>query len=118
MTTSGKMLEAKVSAESHEGSRHGRRSVSVSGVFLWALLGSGGLEAIAALRFITSGKIPHYYRRPWFWLTRIGVAGMAGGLAVAYFSSNQINTPLMAISIGAAAPALLDSLRTQHPAGA
>jgi hypothetical protein len=83
---------------------------------LWALLGGAGLEVTTALRFIMSGKIPPYYSSLWFWAARVGVACMGGGLAVAYFSSNQINTPLMAISIGAGAPAVLDSLRSQHPA--
>ena len=68
------------------------------------LLGGGGLEVIAALRFIMRGKIPHYYRNPWFWTVRIAVAAMGGGLAVAYFWSNQINTPLMAIRVRQARP--------------
>jgi hypothetical protein len=83
-------------------------------VFLWAAGGSLAMELIALLNEIkaqpTAG-LPGYYKNPWFWLLRLCVAAIAGALAIA----EDATKPLIAITIGAAAPAILQLLANNHP---
>lgn len=50
--------------------------------------------------------LPKYYRNPLFWTVRVMVTAIAGGLAIAESASN----PLLAVNIGASAPAILQLL--------
>jgi hypothetical protein len=54
--------------------------------------------------FITSNKkLPARYQRISFWMIRFALALVAGALAIAY----EVETRLLAIHIGASAPAIL-----------
>jgi hypothetical protein len=81
------------------------------GTFLWA---AGGSLAIEVLTIFTAMKgsagLPTYYEKPVFWFVRMLVAAIAGALAVAEGATH----PLLAINIGASAPAILQLL-TQPP---
>jgi hypothetical protein len=77
--------------------------------FVWAAGGSLSLEIISlhnAIRAEKATGLPAYYRDPLFWIVRGLVAVIAGMLVIAEKAGN----PLLAINIGAAAPAILDSL--------
>jgi hypothetical protein len=82
--------------------------------FLWAAGGSLALEVISLYNEIKAERaagLPQYYKSPVFWVVRLMVTGIAGGLAVAESASN----PLLAVNIGASAPAILQLL-TKPPA--
>lgn len=84
-------------------------SLSPLYVFLWAAGGSFALEVVSLYNEIKAERaagLPGYYKNPVFWLVRILVTGIAGGLAVA----EKAASPLIAINIGASAPAILQLL--------
>ena len=77
--------------------------------FLWAAGGSLALEVISLYNEIKAERadgLPAYYRSAVFWIVRLMVTGIAGGLAVAESASNA----LLAVNIGASAPAILQLL--------
>ena len=77
--------------------------------FLWAAGGSLALEIMSLygeIRASDASGLPAYYKKPLFWIVRIAVTGIAGALAIAEQASN----PLLAINIGASAPAILQLL--------
>jgi hypothetical protein len=74
--------------------------------FLWAAGGSFSLEIISIYNGIKAERIsglPPYYKTVGFWVVRTLVAAIAGALAIA----ESANNPLIAINIGASAPAIL-----------
>jgi hypothetical protein len=78
-------------------------------MFLWAAGGSFALEIISLYNEIRAERatgLPGYYKNPVFWIVRLAVTGIAGGLAVA----EKAGSPLIAINIGASAPAILQLL--------
>ena len=78
-------------------------------MFLWAAGGSFALEIISLYNEIRAERatgLPGYYKNPVFWIVRLAVTGIAGGLAVA----ERAGSPLIAINIGASAPAILQLL--------
>ena len=78
-------------------------------IFLWAAGGSFALEIISLyneIRAERSTGLPSYYKNPVFWIVRLLVTGIAGGLAIA----EKAGSPLIAINIGASAPAILQLL--------
>jgi len=84
--------------------------------FLWAAGGSFALELVSLLNGIKSqnaGGLPAYYKSWVFWFLRVAVAGIAGALAVAEGASS----PLVAVNIGASAPAILELLSKKAPHG-
>jgi hypothetical protein len=79
-------------------------------IFLW---GMGGSLAIEILSVYSEVKTPSgmqgvasYYRSIPFWILRVGIAAVAGALAIA----EEASKPIIAINIGAAAPAILQLL--------
>jgi hypothetical protein len=92
-------------------------ALSPLAAFLWAAGGSLALEIISLYNEIRAEKttgLPKYYRSPVFWIVRIFVTGIAGGLAVAEGASR----PLLAVNIGASAPAILQLLSSAGSAPA
>lgn len=75
-------------------------------MFLWACMGSVAIEIQSAYRSLQTSGIPRYYRKPLFWIVRVLLAMIGGGLTVAY----DIHQPLLAINIGAATPIILGTL--------
>lgn len=78
-------------------------------MFLWAAGGSLALEFINLYNEIRAERaagLPAYYKNPIFWIVRLLVTAIAGGLAVA----EKATSPLIAVNIGASAPAILQLL--------
>ena len=78
-------------------------------IFLWAAGGSLAVEVMSLYNEMKAERptgLPTYYKNLTFWLVRLIVASIAGGLAVA----EAANSALIAINIGASAPALLQLL--------
>ncbi|MGC2658651.1 MAG: hypothetical protein WA324_11905 [Bryobacteraceae bacterium] len=77
--------------------------------FLWGAGGSLAIEILSLyseIRTVNAAGVPAYYKNPLFWFVRILVTAIAGALAVAEEATN----PLLAINIGASAPAILQLL--------
>jgi hypothetical protein len=82
--------------------------------FWWAAGGSLAIEILSLyseIRAANASGLPAYYKNPLFWFVRILVTAIAGGLAIA----EEAAKPLLAINIGASAPAILQLL-TKPPA--
>ena len=78
--------------------------------------GSLALEVISLWNEIRAERatgLPKYYKNWVFWLVRLLVTGVAGALAVA----ENANTPMIAINIGASAPAILQLLTSPPKTG-
>ena len=73
--------------------------------FFWGVGGSVAVEVVAVLQFFSASRVrlPERYRRLGFWIARLALAVIAGGLAVAY----DIDKRILAANIGAATPALI-----------
>lgn len=56
------------------------------------------------------GRPPVRYRRPWTWVAE-GLRLLVGGtLAAVFYASRQVDTPLAAVTVGIAAPIIIDRL--------
>jgi hypothetical protein len=76
--------------------------------FWWGVGGSAALEVITCYNYYRyRGVLPTRYRKTGFLAIRALVALIAGGLVVAYQVEGN---PILAINIGASAPAILLSL--------
>lgn len=85
--------------------------------FLWGFGGSVAVEIVSVAQqidVICDGGItlPARYGRCIFYIIRLLLATIAGGLAVAY----QIDRPLLAINIGASTPLIVQALAQGVPA--
>jgi hypothetical protein len=74
--------------------------------FAYGLVGSSAVEIILILQAMgPRGAIPGKYKTKLFWIVRIFLAFLAGGIATAYFSPHL---PLfLYVHLGAATPAIL-----------
>jgi hypothetical protein len=84
--------------------------------FLWAAGGSLALELISLFNEIKAERaagLPRYYKSFVFWMVRLGVTAVAGALAVAEGASR----PILAVNIGASAPAILQLLAKPPQSG-
>jgi len=70
------------------------------------------VSLLSEMRTAGPANISAYYKDPRYWIVRVVVMGVAGGLAVAEDAAK----PLLAINIGASAPAILQLL-AQPPRG-
>jgi len=76
--------------------------------FLWGFAGSVAVEIVSLHRhYSLDANIPIRYSLPSFWLIRILLAIVGGGLAVAYGIGNN---PLLAANVGAATPLIVQAL--------
>ena len=82
-------------------------------VFLWGLGGSLAVEVIAIVQIFNRSplKFPERYHRFWYYVIRILLAFIGGGLAVAYNLAYKVDAPLLAINIGASAPLIIQALQ-------
>lgn len=82
--------------------------MTVTEKFVWGVCGSVAVEVIAIYQAYHSRsmKIPARYHRKGFWVVRIFLTLLAGGLAVAY----DIDRPLLALNIGASTPLIFQAL--------
>lgn len=74
-------------------------------IFFWGFLGSAAVELVTLLSFYYSRPVhlPRRYRKVGFWITRFGLALLAGALAVGY----EIHQRILAFNIGAATPLII-----------
>jgi hypothetical protein len=73
--------------------------------FFWGFLGSAAVELMTLLGLYSSrrGRLPGRYRKAGFWVTRFGLALVAGALAAAY----EIEQRILAFNVGAATPLIV-----------
>jgi len=73
--------------------------------FGWGFLGSAAVEVVTLVALYSSPlrRLPSRYRKVGFWVTRAGLAVLAGFLAVAY----EIDKRILAFNVGAATPLLI-----------
>jgi hypothetical protein len=72
--------------------------------FLCGFGGSVAVEIVLLNQFMqTDSALPERYKKPAFWVVRILLAIVGGGLALAY----EIDKPLLAANIGAATPLII-----------
>ena len=74
----------------------------------WGFAGSMAVE-IMMMHESRSGDLPPKYKKIRFWVVRLLVACVGGGLAYAY--GIEAN-PLLAANIGASAPAIIHSFKS------
>jgi hypothetical protein len=80
--------------------------------FLLGFAGSCCVEVVILYKYFVAGRrLPKRYSRWAFWVVRAGLAGTGGLLAWAYAPSNDI----LALNIGAAAPAIIDNVFHKIP---
>lgn len=77
-------------------------------IFCWGLGGSLSVELLELSKcyYQKRFKLPFRYELWHFYVMRLLLSAVGGGLAVAY----SINQPLLAANIGAATPLLIDAL--------
>jgi hypothetical protein len=82
-------------------------------IFLWGLAGSFSVEIVTLYRLFLLQRItiPERYRVPAFWAIRFFLTITAGILAVAY----DVQEPLQALCLGAAAPIIIEGLAKGLP---
>jgi hypothetical protein len=76
-------------------------------IFLWGLGGSLAVDIVAAAQYFNTPteQFPARYTKVAFYIVRILLAMVGGGLALAY----QIDKPLLAANIGAATPLIIQA---------
>jgi len=77
-------------------------------IFLWGFFGSIAVEIVEMAKFYyrSDFKLPFRYKLWHFYLLRLILASLGGGLAIAY----GIQKPLLAANIGAATPLIIEAL--------
>ena len=77
-------------------------------VFVWGCGGSAAVEIVALTKvyYAQNFQLPFRYKLWHFYLLRVVLAAIGGGLAVAY----GIQQPILAANIGAATPLIIEAL--------
>jgi phage shock protein PspC (stress-responsive transcriptional regulator) len=80
--------------------------------FFWGAFGSFEVKVVAVFHvFLSTKPHPSRYQNLGFWITRILLVGVAGGLAIAY----GIDKPIVAVHVGASAPIIITSFSQTQP---
>lgn len=76
-------------------------------MFIYGFAGSIAVDIVTAAKLYDSNQIivPERYQRKMYYVVRLLLAVVAGGLAVAY----EIDKPLLAANIGAATPLIVQA---------
>jgi hypothetical protein len=76
--------------------------------FIWGFCGSVAVEIVTLYNVYHKSRIafPARYKRKGFWVVRLFLSAIAGGLAIAY----EIDKPILALNIGAATPLIVQAL--------
>lgn len=84
---------------------------------LWGIIGGFGAELLGWFRLRHNTSEPDRPRLgdPWYLLPTVGMILFGGAIVVAYMRSNVPITPILAVNVGAAAPALLGGFIAQFP---
>jgi hypothetical protein len=87
---------------------HLNGQMSPLAIFAWGCAGSIAVEVINLYSVYQKAiiEMPERYHRPGFYVVRLPLTLLAGGLALAY----DIDKPLLALNIGAATPLLIQTL--------
>lgn len=82
--------------------------------FLLGCAGSIAVEVITIYRIYQGNpeKLPSRFRRGGYWVTRVLLVLVAGGLAWVY---RGIDNPILAIHIGASAPLIIQAFAQRAP---
>lgn len=80
--------------------------------FAWGVAGSAAVETLRVVIAHERGYMPVRYKRFSFWFVRAMLAAFGGALAVAY----DVNSPILAMHIGACTPAIIENFATKPPA--
>src|SRR5713226_7891967 len=77
-------------------------------LFLWGCLGAVGIELFSAVRYLQEppGRLPARYLNAAYWLSRLVLVLISGGLSVMIGARSVIG----AVYVGAAAPLLFATL--------
>lgn len=88
----------------------------LEGLF-WGTVGGAGAELLGLfrLRHEAPEAFPHWLETPFYWSVTIAMILFGGLLVIAYLRSNIPVNPILALNVGAAAPALLSSFMAQAP---
>lgn len=74
--------------------------------FCWGFFGSFAVEVISIYHaYQNDQELPRRYKLVGFWVVRVTVAIIAGGLAIGY----DIHSPLLAANVGAATPLIIQA---------
>jgi len=80
--------------------------------FWWGFFGSVAVEVINLYQIYQSNtELPEMYKKRGYWIVRVLLAIVAGGLAISY----EIDKPLLAANIGAATPLIIQALGKVKP---
>jgi hypothetical protein len=81
--------------------------------FMWGFFGSVAVEVVTLVQYYTGSysQLPQRYREVAFYLIRIVLAIVAGGLVIAY----NIEQTILAINIGAATPLIIKKFSERPP---
>lgn len=76
-------------------------------VFVWGMGGCLAVDVVAASQYFhtADGVFPPRYHKPMFYVVRLLLGVIGGGLAIAY----GIDKPLLAANIGAATPLIIQA---------
>ena len=81
-------------------------------LFLLGVIGSLSVEIVNIIRFYSNDNtLPIRYRKCGFWLFRIILSFIGGGLVLAY----NITIPILAFHIGAATPLIIQQFANTTP---
>lgn len=88
----------------------------LEGLF-WGIVGGTGAELLGLfrLRHEAPESFPGWLETSFYWGVTISMILFGGLLVVAYLRSNMPINPILALNVGAAAPALLSSFMAQAP---
>ena len=78
--------------------------------FLYGVLGGAAVELVQLSKCQTRGRVPKRYKDRSYWLVRVLLAAVGGAVAAV-----ATDTPLLALHVGAATPALIDRFVESPP---
>ena len=85
--------------------------------FFWGIVGGAGAELLGLfrLRHEAPEAFPNWLETTLYWGVTIAMILFGGLLVIAYLRSDMPVNPILALNVGAAAPALLSSFMAQAP---
>jgi hypothetical protein len=81
-------------------------------IFLFGVIGASAVELLKILSYYETGRqFPLRYKRKGFWFARVILVMVGGAVAVAH----DVPTAILAIHIGAATPAIIQTFARKPP---
>jgi hypothetical protein len=80
-------------------------------IFLFGCLGGVAVEVLRWFKLRESDKLPVYAQKPGYWVITVVMILIGGVIAIAYGTGKT--TAILAMNLGASAPAIIGSLATQ-----